>query len=62
MAQYSGSAAFGASASSALDENVTVQGSTTVLLPTVNPATYGQTLLFVVSVAPAAGTGVPQAR
>ena len=59
VAQYTGSAAFGASASSALEQDVTVQGSTTVLLPTVNPGTYGQTLLFVVSVAPAAGTGVP---
>jgi hypothetical protein len=59
VAQYSGSAAFGASVSSALEQDVTVQGSTTVLLPTVDPATYGQTLLFVVSVAPAAGSGVP---
>ncbi|HUA95645.1 MAG TPA: Ig-like domain-containing protein, partial [Acidimicrobiales bacterium] len=40
-------------------QDVTLQGSTTVLLPTVDPATYGQTLLFVVSVAPAAGAGVP---
>jgi hypothetical protein len=59
VAEYSGSAAFGAAASSALEQDVTVQGSTTVLLPTVNPATYGQTLLFVVSVAPVAGSGVP---
>ncbi len=58
-AQYSGSAAFGPSVSSALEQDVTVQGSSTMLLPTVNPATYGQPLLFVVSVAPAAGTGVP---
>ena len=59
VADYSGSAAFGASASAALEQDVTVQGTTTVLLPTVDPATYGQTLLFVVSVAPVAGTGVP---
>lgn len=59
VAEYSGSAAFGASASSALEQDVTVQGTTTALLPTVNPATYGQTLVFVVSVAPVAGGGVP---
>jgi hypothetical protein len=58
-AEYSGSGTFASSVSAALQEVVSVQGSTTLLLPTVNPATYGQTLLFVVSVAPDAGSGTP---
>jgi hypothetical protein len=59
VAAYSGSSSFSASSSPCLAQTVTVQGSTTVLLPTVNPATYGQTLLFVVSVTPLVGTGMP---
>jgi hypothetical protein len=58
-AAYSGSTAFAASVSSALEQDVAVQGSMTLLLPTVDPATYGETLLFVVLVVPDAGTGVP---
>ncbi|MGO8687553.1 MAG: Ig-like domain-containing protein [Candidatus Dormibacteria bacterium] len=61
-ADYAGSATFAASVSSVLEQDVTVQGSTTLLLPTVDPATYGETLLFVVSVLPAAGGGVPTGR
>jgi hypothetical protein len=58
-ASYSGSTTFASSASAALEQHVTVQGSMTLLIPTVNPAPYGETLLFVVSVVPDGGTGVP---
>jgi hypothetical protein len=58
-AEYSGSTTFASSVSVALEQKVTVQGSTTLLIPTVNPAPYGETLLFVVSVVPDGGTGVP---
>src|ERR1035441_3019827 len=58
-AEYSGSTTFASSVSVALEQKGTVQGSTTLLIPTVNPAPYGETLLFVVSVVPDGGTGVP---
>jgi hypothetical protein len=59
VADYSGSDTYASSASVALEQTVTVQGSTTLLLPTVNPAPYGETLVFVVAVVPDGGTGVP---
>ena len=59
QAQYSGSTVFAPADSATLDQAITVQGSTTLVFPAVDPATYGQTLVFVVSVAPVAGTGVP---
>ena len=58
-AKYSGSTEFTSSVSAALEQKVTVQGSMTLLMPTIDPAPYGQTLLFVVSIVPDAGTGVP---
>jgi hypothetical protein len=58
-AEYAGSTEFASSVSLALEQRVTVQGSTTLLIPTVDPAPYGETLLFVVSVVAANGTGVP---
>jgi hypothetical protein len=58
-AEYAGSTDFASSVSVALEQQVTVQGSTTLLIPTVNPAPYGETLLFVVSVVADGGTGVP---
>jgi hypothetical protein len=58
-AKYSGSTEFASSVSAALGQKVTVQGSMTLLMPTIDPAPYGQTLLFVVSIVPDAGTGVP---
>src|ERR1035441_8301909 len=58
-AKYAGSTEFASSVSLALEQQVTVQGSTTLLIPTVDPAPYGETLLFVVSVVAANGTGVP---
>ena len=58
-ATYAGSAGFASSVSVALEQQVTVQGSMTLLMPTVDPAPYGQVLLFVVSVVPEAGSGVP---
>src|ERR1019366_1561278 len=58
-AKYAGSTEFASSVSLALEQQVTVQGSTTLLIPTVDPAPYGETLLFVVSVVPDGGTGVP---
>ena len=58
-AEYSGSTTFASSSSVALEQAVTVQGSTTFLIPTINPAPYGETLLFVVLVLPNGGTGVP---
>jgi hypothetical protein len=61
-ADYSGAAAFAASESGALEEDVAVQGSTTLLLPTVDPAGFGETLVFVVLVVPDAGSGVPTGR
>ena len=58
-ATYAGSTEFASSVSVALEQEVTVQGSMTLLMPTVDPAPYGQALLFVVSVVPDSGTGVP---
>jgi hypothetical protein len=58
-ATYAGSTEFASSVSVALEQEVTVQGSMTLLMPTVDPAAYGQALLFVVSVVPDSGTGVP---
>jgi len=58
-AQYSGSTEFSSADSSPLSEQVTVQGSMTLLLATVNPAGYGQTLVFVVSVLAQSGSAVP---
>src|ERR1017187_2875099 len=59
VAEYSESDTYASSASVALEQTVTVQGSTTLLLPTVNPAPYGETLLFVAAVVADGGTGVP---
>jgi hypothetical protein len=59
VAAYSGSPTYAPAASTPLAQTVTAQGTSTALLSALNPAIYGQSVVVVASVLPAAGSGVP---
>lgn len=58
-AQYGGDGTFAPSTSPTVDESITVQGSTTLALTTLNPAKFGRTITFVVTVLANAGAQTP---
>ena len=59
VADYSGSTNFDPSSSALLTQTVTTQGSMTFVIATVNPSTYGQSVIFVVTVIAESGTATP---
>jgi hypothetical protein len=59
VADYSGSASFQSSDSTLLSQLVITQSSMAFLISTVNPATYGQAVVFVVTVIAESGTATP---
>ncbi len=58
-AGYSGSATYASAESSPLAQVITVQGSSTSLFAAPDPTGYGDTVVAVATVLPAAGSGVP---
>lgn len=57
-ASYNATTQYSTSTSS-LQQVITVQGSTTMVLSAVNPATFGQTVTFVLNVSASAGIATP---
>ena len=58
-AEYSGSATYASANSSPLAQVLTVQGSSTSLFAAPDPTGYGDTVVAVATVLPAAGSGMP---
>ncbi len=58
-AEYSGSATYASANSNPLAQVITVQGSSTSLFAAPDPTGYGDTVVAVATVLPAAGGGVP---
>jgi hypothetical protein len=61
-ATYAGDGTYESSTSHPVTQVVQLESSTTTLSSSLNPATYGQSITFTVTVAPLSGTGTPTGK
>jgi hypothetical protein len=59
VAQYSGDSNFSGSNSTPLTQDVSQDGSSTIVASSLNPSTYGQSLTFTATISAASGSGTP---